>query len=176
MSCKWPDGQRTFPMRSALFKNFRQFGIDRFEMMDRLPAPLSEDHLLAIRLYNQAVAAHQALELRGTLLLINDFFQCELSRFEREETLMSRVCYPDTTAHKREHAGFIEDIQHLLALVTGQEADVGDVLGYINCWLIGHVFVDDRNFADFLRDARPPAVVPLPVHPEHTRTPLLRTR
>jgi hemerythrin len=72
--------------------------------------------------------------------------------FAAEERLMQAVDYPDLEEHRRQHTAFI---QVILALIKefeeGRKTVSADLACFLSAWIIGHIKISDRKYADYIR-------------------------
>jgi hemerythrin len=83
--------------------------------------------------------------------LMDDLADYTVSHFGDEETFMRNMGYPNLAAHCEAHRSFVERVQqavedHEQGLAVGME-----LLRFLNDWLIHHIQVIDRQYADYSR-------------------------
>lgn len=84
--------------------------------------------------------------------------------FQHEEEHMDRYHYPDSPAHKVEHAELKDKINNFMEqLSSGYTGLSADVLHFLREWLLNHIVETDMSFGKFLRensiyDCGPPAI------------------
>jgi hemerythrin len=113
---------------------------------------------------NDLVSAMEAVrgeaEVRRILSFLGDYV---LTHFEAEERLMRHHAYPDLGKHKAIHDAFVKDLGALKAQVVkdGPSAAIAVQLnGRVCGWLLDHIGVTDRAFAQFLAKSSKPEARP----------------
>ena len=75
------------------------------------------------------------------------------THFKTEERYFDRFGYPQTEAHKKEHANFVEKV---LDFRTGMESGkLGlsiEVMNFLSSWLTHHITVVDKQYTQFFND------------------------
>lgn len=72
---------------------------------------------------------------------------------------MRSIGYPELEAHQRSHRQFVTHIREA-AIAHDQGRHIGmELLKFLNDWLINHIKVTDRHYADFARSRLQGAVV-----------------
>ncbi|MFT3848176.1 MAG: bacteriohemerythrin [Propionivibrio sp.] len=86
------------------------------------------------------------------LALIEELEKYTLAHFAAEETFMRATEYPAFDEHKREHNAFIARVadEKRRALATGTLSL--DLMHFLRDWLIDHIVVSDRAYADFTQE------------------------
>ena len=90
-------------------------------------------------------------EVHNLLLFLGDYVK---THFSMEETLQKKHNYPHYSAHKKEHDGFILDLQKLEVQLQLEGASFPLVIQTnqtIVNWLIKHINVMDKEMAAYLR-------------------------
>lgn len=116
---------------------------------------LDDDHKRLIDLLNSFHTAYQyhtgdEFERKALQELV-DYTKYH---FEREETLMAEIGYPDLDAHKAQHRAMIAEVERFLEEYRqkGHEALLG-VADYLNGWLIHHINGTDKQYSPFFQKA-----------------------
>jgi hemerythrin-like metal-binding protein len=120
---------------------------------------IDDDHRQLIALINRIYrASHLDTESTGRHDLepedIGDIL-CELaeyttSHFGREEHLMSVISYPDRATHTEQHNAFIGKLSRLVALYEHGTVIAGELIEFVEAWLLQHIRISDRAFASYL--------------------------
>lgn len=72
------------------------------------------------------------------------------THFKTEETYFDRFGYPETDAHKKEHAFFIRKISEFEGDASdGQMALSIQVLQFLGDWFIDHILGTDKKYTEF---------------------------
>lgn len=71
--------------------------------------------------------------------------------FATEEKRMAYACYPDTEAHRAEHASFIAQAQALDPSRDIPAASPRLVLEFLRNWLVTHISGTDKTLGAFLQ-------------------------
>lgn len=72
-----------------------------------------------------------------------------LRHFETEESLMRRLAYPESAAHRSEHARLRQELSAMRALGAGNDS-LADVAECVMSQVRRHVDCADRRLADYL--------------------------
>lgn len=75
--------------------------------------------------------------------------------FLAEERIMVSAKYPYIEEHRKEHAFFTEKVnEDFMTTPKGAPSIAMELLDFLKEWLIDHILVKDRNFADFFHAGR----------------------
>ncbi len=95
---------------------------------------------------------------------LSDMLEMTRCHFQDEEALMQARGFPGLTAHHREHALLLAELQECIREIeSGAKPFTLSTLSALKYWQIDHVLNSDMEFADFLRRRsgticdRPPA-------------------
>lgn len=120
-------------------------------------AEIDAQHMMLIELMNelwQAIASNAPNEVSEKLLERLEHYT--VAHFGAEETLMRTLDYPDFPGHKLAHAKFVlrlkTERQHLL---RGKKPGL-EMLNFLRDWLIQHILVSDRAYADYIAGRQKP--------------------
>lgn len=81
--------------------------------------------------------------------LIEQLEHYTITHFSEEEVFLRSIDYPDFNKHQRAHAGFVQRIaRERIALSQGGQISL-DLLHFLNDWLVEHIRVKDRAYADY---------------------------
>lgn len=81
--------------------------------------------------------------------------------FHDEEALLTRVDYPDLSAHAAEHHRLLEKASRFEADVEAGKADVSQFVGFLILDLVqGHILLEDRNFFPWFRNPKTGPLAP----------------
>jgi hemerythrin-like metal-binding protein len=81
-----------------------------------------------------------------------------LSHFAAEETFMRVTNFALFDAHKAQHAAFVMRVAKEKAAVVAGQTISFDVLTFLKDWLVDHILVADKAYADATRaKAEPPS-------------------
>ncbi len=73
------------------------------------------------------------------------------SHFQTEEDYFQQVKYPDTDAHKKEHAAFVQKVTEFKDdFDTGRATVSVNILQFLSKWLQNHIKGTDQKYSDFL--------------------------
>lgn len=71
--------------------------------------------------------------------------------FRDEEALMRAANYPGLDAHRERHAALLDDVQRRVQrYIAGEDADLDELLTFLDGWLRHHIAGADRELVDFL--------------------------
>ncbi len=70
--------------------------------------------------------------------------------FNAEEKLLERKGFPDLARHRQLHKDLKDNVLHFLKEQEEGTLDIGNFLVFLQYWLVKHILVEDKKFADFL--------------------------
>lgn len=111
---------------------------------------IDEQHQALFELINRLWTA--IVRQAGTdeiLKIVMDLERYTLSHFTAEETFMRVAAYPDFQQHKKEHEDFVARVARERQAVTSGKSISLDLIRFLKDWLINHILVADRKYADF---------------------------
>lgn len=118
---------------------------------------IDQQHMALIDLMNdlwRAIAANAPVEVSERLLEQLEHYT--VAHFGAEETMMRTLEYPDFAAHKLAHAKFVSRLQaERQQLLQGRKLSL-DILHFLRDWLINHILVSDKAYADFCAEKNRP--------------------
>ena len=112
---------------------------------------LDNDHRYLLDLINQL---HDAKERKqGTAVVAEILVKLRdhvANHAVREEALMERIGYPETTAHKHSHANAVASIERLISINQNSHSDdtVRQVLDFMKAWFATHVICTDMKLRE----------------------------
>jgi len=116
-------------------------------------APLDRDHQEMVRLLNRLAepAAEGADPCADLLGRIDALITHIHDHFDREETFLESIDYPEREDHGREHALQMASFTGLRKSVADSRAPAldQDDLHAIKMWFLDHVFGEDKHYAEF---------------------------
>lgn len=89
-----------------------------------------------------------------TQTLIDQLEMYTLAHFAAEETFMRVTHYPEFDLHKGEHQQFIARIAAEKKQLVASGTVSLDLLYFLKYWLIDHILLSDKAYAQFTRQAR----------------------
>ena len=123
---------------------------------------IDDDHRLLVGLiedFRLAVETKQGDATVGQVLC--DLATYAAAHFEREETLMRRLRYPEAEQHRAEHDGFLSDLGELVdSFDSGCPGVARETLGFLTHWWVDHMAGWDRRLVDFLNAQKKAAKMP----------------
>jgi hemerythrin len=116
---------------------------------------IDQQHKALFDLINQA---WQAVVMRegGEKLggLIADLEHYTQAHFVAEEAFMQSVGFPEFNAHKQFHRAFeLRIAEEKTAIRNGNTLSL-DMVRYLQDWLVNHIMVADKAYADFVQAAQ----------------------
>lgn len=86
--------------------------------------------------------------------LIHELRQYTVEHFRDEEKLMENDRYPKRFSHKASHSRFIREINSidLASINDGQYECVRALLDFVSEWIVKHIDIEDRMFADYYKE------------------------
>lgn len=98
-------------------------------------------------------------DIRNQIRLIEQLEHYTVTHFSEEESYLHSIAYPELEKHKKAHAGFVQRIaSERQSLVKGGRISL-DLLHFLNDWLVEHIKVKDRAYADFAARRAQPSVL-----------------
>ncbi|MFO1219981.1 MAG: bacteriohemerythrin [Burkholderiaceae bacterium] len=105
------------------------------------------------RLWGHLVDNSDAATVKSTL---EDLERYTLSHFTAEETFMRVTGYANFDAHKAQHAAFVQRVMREKAAVLAGKPISFEVLTFLKDWLVDHILVADKAYADATRKREEP--------------------
>ncbi len=100
---------------------------------------------------SDAMKARKGNEVLGKI--IADLLAYTKTHFAAEEKYFIKFGYPDTAEHKKEHAGFIQEITKFKADFDSGKISVSiDVMKFLSAWLQKHIKGTDQKYTKFFND------------------------
>ena len=111
---------------------------------------IDEVHTKFIDIINKAIVAKQhnnsAEKVKDVL---KEMTMYALSHFSTEEAYMIEFDYPEFQHHKEEHHVFtIRTIAYLNRVINGDYQISGEILEYLQQWLVHHIQGTDKEYID----------------------------
>ena len=112
-------------------------------------AEVDEQHRYLFQLINEVWGAViNKADGAETLRLIEELEKYTVTHFTAEETFMRTTGYSQFDAHKATHAKFIARIaQEKSSVLAGKHLSL-EILHFLRNWLIDHILVYDKAYAD----------------------------
>ena len=83
--------------------------------------------------------------------IINGLIKYTATHFKLEEDYFDRYSYPDTAAHKREHAAFVNKVTQFKGDYEGGRLGLSiEVMNFLSAWLKEHIKGCDQKYTTFL--------------------------
>ena len=120
-----------------------------------LGIPIIDEHHRGIvtdinSLYYAMKDEHGAAALKPIVHMVKEYTRIH---FTVEEAAMRRSNFPGVPAHHRRHAGLLRKVKSVGAeSLINQEPTL--FLEFLKDWWINHICVEDRKFADYLREEK----------------------
>jgi hemerythrin len=84
---------------------------------------------------------------------IKEMRQYSLLHFTYEETVMRRKNFPRFKSHKLSHDEFIKKVSDLeKKAIDGQLVSVFDIANFLRDWLINHIKLEDKTYANYFKN------------------------
>ncbi len=76
-----------------------------------------------------------------------------VSHFQTEERYFAKFGYPDTAAHKKQHAVFVQQVADFeKGLKAGTAKVTMDIMRFLKDWLVKHIQGTDRKYSKFMNE------------------------
>jgi hemerythrin len=117
---------------------------------------IDEQHQHIFNLMNRVwMALNIADDQQATAKLLDELCDFAQTHFDEEEVFMDLVDYPMRESHTKAHRAFIKRLRsEQTAMLEGSRSSL-NLLLFLKDWLISHVLVADREYADFAGYASP---------------------
>lgn len=101
---------------------------------------------------NEPTDRDRAEKRSAVRALLDELYQQTRAHFEFEEAMMRRCGYPGYPSHAREHVMLLAELKStfISALREGCCDMNPEILQALKSWLVAHVALTDREFADYL--------------------------
>ena len=100
---------------------------------------------------NEAMRKGQGKEVVGDI--VKGLVEYTLTHFALEEKLFAGTGYPDTAAHKREHAEFVAKVSKFRDdFEAGRLSLSIDVMNFLSGWLKGHIKGCDQKYSNHFKE------------------------
>lgn len=112
---------------------------------------IDDQHRTLLETINKIwVSIVQKSERAVVLGLVEELERYTIAHFAAEETFMRVANYPFFAEHKKEHQHFIARVaeEKRRAIETGTLSL--DLMHFLRDWLIEHILVSDKKYADYL--------------------------
>ena len=123
---------------------------------------IDEQHQSLLELINKAWRAIVRRSDQTVVMeVIDELERYTLAHFAAEETFMRVTGYPEFNTHKDEHNAFIDRVAQEKALARHTGGLSLDLMHFLRDWLIDHIVVSDKAYAEFTRknQAREPSLL-----------------
>lgn len=98
---------------------------------------------------NDAMLKGKAKEILSPL--IDGLIAYTQVHFSKEEMLFDKYKYPDTAAHKEEHAAFVKKVSEFReGFKKGNMSLTINIMDFLSNWLTKHICGTDKKYSDFL--------------------------
>ncbi|MEF2230351.1 MAG: bacteriohemerythrin [Pseudodesulfovibrio sp.] len=114
---------------------------------------IDEQHKKLVRMINDLNSAMKNRKSQTALTeIVKGLEDYVAVHFGYEEKLFDRFGYPETGAHKKIHAQFVQKVQEFRKALSGGRATVSmDVMRFLKDWLVDHIMGTDAAYAPFMR-------------------------
>ena len=113
---------------------------------------MDSEHSIQIELLHELERAIAALDRQSALTIMTRLGDYTNAHFASEQILMRLHAYPRYAEHEAEHGRLLAELQRMqLRLAFDDRADLVAALRAIRAWLMKHIQIADRQFADYIR-------------------------
>ena len=71
--------------------------------------------------------------------------------FSAEEALMTKAGYPDLAAHRKIHAGMVQQVLNYKKQLEEGTLELPELMGFVSSWLVRHIKREDKQYVPFLK-------------------------
>lgn len=115
---------------------------------------IDDQHKRLIKLINKVI--DESNEPDSAKLIadtLEEMLSYALTHFKTEEAILKEAGYPQFTEHRKEHLDFIKKTSELSIKFDLSNNELrNEILGYLKDWLMHHIFEEDLEFRDFLKE------------------------
>lgn len=115
---------------------------------------IDHEHKKLFSMINELTAAMKAGSSKDVLgKILDGLISYTDSHFQTEEEYFQQVKYPETAAHKKEHAAFVKKVTEFRKEFDAGRATVSvNILQFLSKWLQNHIKGTDRKYSSFLNE------------------------
>ena len=114
---------------------------------------VDSEHKQIVDMYNKLVderASGAEVDLGESLIFLANYVK---THFDSEEGLMTEAGYPGHGDHHAAHDALLADVEHRVqAFLSGEDADVDELVSFLRDWLINHIQGHDAAFVGWLQE------------------------
>lgn len=126
----------------------------RYEWMPRLSVnneAIDRQRMAMIRLMNDLhFAMLQGKGREKVVKLLDDLRTISADHFSFEESYLAEIEYPYLRWHRDRHAEFLQKMTSFILQTESNSIGLSiDVMNYLRDWLLNHIGVEDKKYADF---------------------------
>jgi hemerythrin-like metal-binding protein len=114
-------------------------------------ATFDSQHRQLIELINKTTDCLERGDTQSEVLAVLKSLQdYAWDHFGAEEFYMTKLNFPDRDEHVQQHRNFINRVMDLQSrLFIGDAGVLGELLDFLNFWLIDHIVISDFKYAAF---------------------------
>ena len=117
-------------------------------------AEIDQQHKRLVSLINElhdAMRQGKAKDVLGKI--VNSLISYTSIHFKTEEKYFDQFGYPETDAHKKEHADFVEKVTEFKqGFEKGSLGISIEVMSFLSSWLKNHIKVTDKKYSQFFNE------------------------
>lgn len=116
---------------------------------------IDDQHQFLFQIMNRIWhAIVQRADVGTVVSLIEELEQYTIAHFTAEETYLRMIRYPGFDVHKQAHQGFISRVAVEKQSILAGNSITLDLLHFLKDWLVNHILVVDRHYADYSEQNR----------------------
>jgi len=116
---------------------------------------IDDQHQFLFQIMNRIWhAIIQRADVGTVVSLIEELEQYTIAHFTAEETYLRMIRYPEFDAHKQAHQSFISRVAVEKKSILAGNSITLDLLHFLKDWLVNHILVVDRQYADYSERGR----------------------
>ena len=115
---------------------------------------IDQEHKVLVDMINDLTDAMKAGKGKDVLgKILDGLISYTASHFKTEEIYFRQVKYPQATAHKQEHAAFVQKVTEFKKEFDAGRATVSvNVLQFLSKWLQSHIKGSDQKYTSFFHE------------------------
>jgi hemerythrin len=85
---------------------------------------------------------------KNTEFVVHDLLKYSIEHFDREETIMRDIGYPDILIHKKQHAWFTNKVS---SVIKSGIYNNDNIQSFLRVWLVNHIAIMDAELSQYIK-------------------------